>query len=154
MAWYFFEPLDSAKFDQANYFVKAKENCRCDNFLSILKDLNDDLHYKLKSNLMNGTLSSRALKAHKNHRKSRSKKVLFENCGDKFNFIDGHQVTRKCETMCCKSVCRFCNICHHMFECTCYEYNISSEICIHVHSAAQTMDKLPKYEIDTLYLIK
>ncbi|XP_060516773.1 uncharacterized protein LOC132696141 [Cylas formicarius] len=42
-------------------------------------------------------------------------------------------VTKINSNICCELICRFCNICTHMFQCTCMDYNIKNTICKHIH---------------------
>lgn len=129
-------------------YKKGKENCRCDNFLAVNIELNETLHSKYKSNLANGTLSSRVLKSHHLHRVSRKKRQIFERSEGHFRFLDGNEVTLISKTMCCKSICRYCSVCYHMFSCTCYDYGVSSLICTHIHSVAQVASIDQVYEIN------
>ena len=123
------------------------ENCRVDKLMSVLMDLNEDLHFKYESNLANGTLSSRMLRYHHYHRISISKRMPFcVESETSFQFIDGHSVIKKQNSICCNSVCRYCGIWYHMFTCTCYTYAVSACICKHIHSAARVAAKNEVYE--------
>lgn len=42
-------------------------------------------------------------------------------------------IVKKNSSICCELKCKFCNICIHMYECSCMDYNIKATICKHIH---------------------
>ena len=61
--------------------------------------------------------------------------LKFENISGEFIFKNT-RVASKTNYFCCDNVCRQCGICFHNMECLCYDYQVRSLICKHIHAVA------------------
>lgn len=57
---------------------------------------------------------------------------------DNGNIYHVHRIN---DNICCALKCEMCNICLHMFQCTCIDYYVHSTICKHIHYVSRNFYK-------------
>ncbi|XP_065206325.1 uncharacterized protein LOC135835821 [Planococcus citri] len=58
-----------------------------------------------------------------------------------------HRITNVISA-CCQRICKSCNICVHMFTCSCYNNAVDYNICKHIHACAAKFFTLPAVDED------
>lgn len=58
--------------------------------------------------------------------------------GDTYTLADDEKVTKASDCYKCNCInrCKYCNVCFRQFECTCSSFQVSAEICSHIHAVA------------------
>ncbi|XP_067134139.1 uncharacterized protein [Centruroides vittatus] len=128
-------------------YLEGKVNKRVDHCIDVLLKMTRDKLFERIIKMCKGTISHRQAKIHKSHKESEA--IAF--C-DITKVIDSIQWQVKSQSITnsiyvvekkneniedhtqCKLLCNKCNVCVHVYSCTCLDYEVSLNMCKHIHA--------------------
>ena len=126
-------------------YMKGKANRRIDNLIHVLLKVSRDKGFERLCKLEKGKNSGRLITIHKRHLASTklSPALVQKTSEHEWKIKSGeakweYTVTMErelCQEL-CQLICKHCEVCIHMYSCTCLDFLINYTICKHIHLVA------------------
>lgn len=129
-------------------YLEGKKVRRLDKSLHALQKFLRDKTIERLIKLTKGKSNEHTNLINKKHRLALTTSFKLENKENVY-FLRNEQnqkqfaVTKQIDNACCQLRCMFCNICIHMYECSCLDYVIKFTICQHIHFVCLHIKPIP-----------
>ena len=129
-------------------YLDSKHNRRIDQLLSVLLKIARDKEFERLIKHEKGKLSYRTSEMNKRHSAAANLKTLEHTIEGKWKVPSQsleskteYTVERILEQCDCKIKCRECQVCTHLYHCSCVDYAVHNTACKHIHAVHMKHDQ-------------
>ena len=129
-------------------YLQHKQNRRIDYLLNVLLKISRDKTFERLTKLEKGKRSHRICEINKRHQSAADmlkKSPTIQQCGTNKWLVkslqrNGHEyyVSLSLSQCSCQMKCIQCNICVHMYTCTCLDATLHTTVCKHIHAVCMS----------------
>ena len=129
-------------------YLQHKQNRRIDYLLNVLLKISRDKTFERLTKLEKGKRSHRICEINKRHQSAADmlkKSPTIQQCGTNKWLVkslqrNGHEyyISLSLSQCSCQMKCIQCNICVHMYTCTCLDATLHTTVCKHIHAVCMS----------------